>query len=238
MRLLLPILVAFTTLAALPAAAQLHERGIAREGAVQRSTPGGNAFMCRMACTIEAGCAGWNWVRAGEDGPESRCQLLAGVTASQPDSCCDSGVNGSPRAAGVTQAPPPQGNQYSNRSTTPTGPPVQLVGDPTGGIWREPGLEGGDEDAGDEADDGEEAIYAEDEDSARIENMARSEAPEVTAPSARITSAGQPRSGGAPRYSVQREYQTAPQPAAPAPEGMANPSRWIDGAATISRAAL
>jgi hypothetical protein len=230
MRLLFPILAALAVFAVTPAAAQLHERGVSRAGAVQSTTAGGNAFMCRMACSIASGCTGWNWVRAGEGDPQSRCELLAGAIQSTPDSCCDSGLNGEPRANAVAIAAP-RGNQYVNRSQTPTGPPVQLIGDPTGGIWEDSGL-GGDEESSEDADDSEDdPEYAEQEDDARFETMAESDAPEVTTPSARITSSARPRTGGAPRYSVQREYEGVPAaPAAtPPPAGVADPGRWIDG---------
>lgn len=237
MRLLFAaILLAF--LAAAPASAQLHERGVARQGAALATRMGGTAVMCQSACAITGGCSGWNWTRAGVNGPQARCELMAGALQSRPDSCCNSGQSGNPSAPVAAGAAAVQANQYAGRSQTPTGPPVQLTDDPTGGIWQDT-LEDSDEDeAADEEseDEGEEdQVSPGEEDEARIAAAADADAPEVTgdAPTARITSGGRPRGGGAPRYSILREYggaDAAPaQPAPPPPTGVADPSRWIGG---------
>lgn len=237
---LLPLLAVLAVFAAAPAQAQLLERGVSRDGAVLATRPAASSFMCRVACSIEGGCMGWNWVRAGEDGPQARCELLAGVTATQADSCCDSGMNGDPRAVTATAAGPALlGNQYAPRSQTPTGPPVELIGDPTGGIWQE-AAEEEDEEETEEAeaeaedsegeDESEETMTAEEEDDARIAGMAQAEAPAVTTPSARIMSNAGPVTGSsAPRYSVQQEYEAAPiNPNAPPPTGVPTPGGWTD----------
>lgn len=205
-------LVALALFAAGPAFAQLHERGVARTGPVQSTTIGGNAFMCRLACSLETGCAGWNWTRGGEDGPQSRCELLAGVTDSTPDTCCNSGLNERPRPAAAAPSASSAallGDQYAPRSQTPAGPPVELAGDPTGGIWQDDaGAE--EETAEEDAGEADAELAAEEEDDARFESMGQAEAPTVTTPTARITSGPTPRSTETPRYSVQQEYRAAP----------------------------
>ncbi len=209
-----PVLIVLAVLAlAAPAHAQLMERGVARTGTVQQSTPGGSAFMCRLSCSLNAACSGWSWVRPGADGPQARCELLSGEVATKPDSCCDSGLSGNvgtPVAAAGSSSMF-RGNQYAGLSQDPGGPPVQLVNVP-GGMWEQ----------GEEEDEAEEESEAEETAPAVTQTA---DGQQSAQPTARVTS--MPRGSGPPRYSVQREYSgQATQPQAD-PQGMADPSRWL-----------
>ncbi len=208
-----------------PGAAQLLERGVAREGTVLRSQTGGDAFMCRVACSIEAGCAGWSWTRAGETGPQARCDLLSSVARAAPDTCCDSGLGQGGATPPSAAAAPVADSVYANRSRRPDGPPVSLVNIP-GGMW--------DED--EELEDEEQAQEQRQAEGGVSPDM---HVPAVTAgqndgaaPTARIVSTGRPAAGNRPRYSVQQEYAPAPMTAPPpaptdTPADMADP-RWAD----------
>jgi hypothetical protein len=231
MKLLFAIIVLVVATAS-PAAAQLHERGVARTGAVQKTTTGNTAFLCRIACSVEAGCTGWSWTRAGSDEPQARCELLTGPLQSRADNCCDSGLNGevltpaAPLAAPLPASVVSRGDQYATRSQQPLGPPVQLTGDVTGGIWTdqtaaedEEETDTAEAEAEDEAEgENEETLSAEEEDDARFDAAQQADAPVTTTPSARITSVPL-RGGDTPAYSVQREYG-ATAPAAPSANGL------------------
>lgn len=228
------IAIALACAAAAPAFAQLHESGIARSGTVARTQTGGTAFMCRLACSLDGGCAGWNWTRAGEDGPQSRCDILSGSVSSAPDSCCASGVaNGG--VAMTSFAPMSAGNQYAGRSQTPNGPPVELVGDVPAGLLTEDlqlqELAEEEAEAEEAEENGEDADFAEDEEIEEGPQASTLAQEDVPMPSARVTSVGRSGAGGRPRYSVQQEYggtATVPEQAPP-PTGVANPNRWLGG---------
>lgn len=207
-------------LLAAPAHAQLLERGVARSGEVQQTITGGNAFMCRLSCSLNGGCAGWSWTRPGADGPEAQCRLLAGAVEAKPDACCDSGLSTGQSApvAAIESSSRFRGNQYAGRSAQqPAGPPVELVNIP-GGMWEDEEAEDEDGEAQDGETGSELAAAANDQDGA---------APARATPTGRITATRS--SAGLPRYSVQKEYSgAAPQPEQPV-QGIDDPSRWLGG---------
>lgn len=51
-----------------------------------------NPTLCQSACLADPNCRSWTYVNPGVQGPAARCWLKSGVPASQPNTCCVSGV--------------------------------------------------------------------------------------------------------------------------------------------------
>jgi hypothetical protein len=57
-----------------------------------RSLGADNAQQCQAACTREARCKAWTWVKPGVDGSSAKCWLRDPAPAPGKDECCTSGV--------------------------------------------------------------------------------------------------------------------------------------------------
>lgn len=51
-----------------------------------------NANICESACTNDAKCKAWTYVKPGVQGPKARCWLKAGVPPLTSNGCCISGL--------------------------------------------------------------------------------------------------------------------------------------------------
>jgi PAN domain len=71
-----------------------QEYGVDRPGQDYTSfdLSGNNPAACHQACRSDAQCRAWTYVRAGVQGPNSRCWLKNGVPGAVRNDCCISGV--------------------------------------------------------------------------------------------------------------------------------------------------
>ncbi len=70
------------------------ERGVDRPGGDIHGFPLAQAKpeLCRQACTRNARCRAWTWVRPGVRGARSHCFLKGSIPPPRKDPCCVSGV--------------------------------------------------------------------------------------------------------------------------------------------------